>query len=662
MAHATLPTSGLLIREPADITDSWLCQALRRPGLRVLGTQRVGTGQMSQTHRVSYADNDGDVATVVVKLASDDETSRGTGVAMGAYYREVAFYQRLGKHIGGPLPACHVAEYDQEQGWFTLVLADVVGARQGDQIAGCDAATAEAVMRALARVHAPVLNDLAVGTSDFLNLPNPINQALLTALLPGFLERYGDQVADEHAEVCRRYVAVADAHTADVRAPLGLVHGDFRLDNLLFNADGDCVVVDWQTVQWGPAMLDAAYFLGGSLAVGERRLHEERLVRIYYDTLVGHGVTSFSWDQCWLEYRRQVFWGVAMAVAAAMVVQRTERGDRMFMTMLERACQQVLDLGSLDLLPVPGAAPAALQPQPQEEAPHPQGVEPLWNESWYFDAVNDGGDVGVYVRLGNVPNQGTGVYSVAVVRPGLPTVMVTDYACPPPELSAACQVVTGDDYRASQECVHPLRVFRVQFDGVAQQYTDDAAPLRDEAGDPVPVSFDLRWCTDGVPYMWRPSTRYEIPCRVEGTITIDATEFEFAGPGQRDHSWGSRDWWANDWMWTAFHLNDGTRVHAVTLPDLPGVAIGYQQKNGQVTEITTGSSTAEPTEEGLTHRAQLSLGTEPLLVDVKPLGFGPLRMAAPDGRVAFFPRAMATFHCTDGRDGVGWIEWNINQH
>jgi hypothetical protein len=39
-----------------------------------------------------------------------------------------------------------------------------------------------------------------------------------------------------------------------------------------------------------------------------------------------------------------------------------------------------------------------------------------------------------------------------------------------------------------------------------------------------------------------------------------------------------------------------------------------------------------------------------------------LRMAAPDGRVAFFPRAMATFHCADGRDGVGWIEWNINQH
>jgi hypothetical protein len=36
-------------------------------------------------------------------------------------------------------------------------------------------------------------------------------------------------------------------------------------------------------------------------------------------------------------------------------------------------------------------------------------------------------------------------------------------------------------------------------------------------------------------------------------------------------------------------------------------------------------------------------------------------MEAPDGRVSFFPRAMATFRTGDGRCGVGWIEWNTNQ-
>ena len=59
---------------------------------------------------------------------------------MGAYYREIAFYRDLAARIGGPLARCHLAEYDDGEGWFTLVLEDVASAVQGDQIAGCDAA------------------------------------------------------------------------------------------------------------------------------------------------------------------------------------------------------------------------------------------------------------------------------------------------------------------------------------------------------------------------------------------------------------------------------------------------------------------------------------------------------------------------------------------
>jgi Phosphotransferase enzyme family len=654
-------TSNLLIREPAEITAAWLSKALDRPGLEVTDVRRIGTGQMSLTFRVSFRDAGG-ADSVVVKLASDNATSRATGVGMGAYFREVEFYRHLSDRIGGPLPRCDLAEYDPAEGWFTLILADVPGAEQGDQIGGCDVASAATVMRALAQLHAPVFNDLAVGTMEFLNLPNPINGDLMSALLPAFFDRYGDQVSDENRDVCRRYVAAADAHASDRRAPLGLVHGDFRLDNLLFDHSG-CVVVDWQTVQWGPVMLDAAYFLGGSLDIEERRAHEEELVRVYYDGLLADGVSNFGWDQCKNEYRRQVFWALAMVIVPAMVVERTERGDEMFMTLLKRVCQQILDLGSLELLPRPGQAPAALRPAPEAEAPHEPGSEPFWNESWYFDAVSRDPGIGVYVRLGNVPNQVGGVYSIAVVRPGQPTVMVTDYACPHPVLECDRQTINAVDYRATQHCVTPLREYHVQFDGSAAQLDDDAAPLRGEAGAPVQLSLDLRWRTDGEPYAWRASTRYEIPCHVEGTVSIDGQTIHLSGPGQRDHSWGTRDWWANDWMWTAFHLQDGTRVHAVTAPNLPGYAIGYIQKDGRVTELKQGASSAEPTADGLVTSARLTFGEgdDELVVEVEPRGFGALRMAAPDGRVAHFPRALADFRTADGRCGVGWIEWNINQ-
>ena len=108
-------------------------------------------------------------------------------------------------------------------------------------------------------------------------------------------------------------------------------------------------------------MVDVAYFLGGSLEIEDRRAHERDLVRTYYDGLIAAGVTNFTWEQCWEEYRRQPFWALAMAIVAPMAVERTARGDEMFMALLRRTCQQIIDLGSLDLLPDPVAGPVALR-------------------------------------------------------------------------------------------------------------------------------------------------------------------------------------------------------------------------------------------------------------------------------------------------------------
>jgi hypothetical protein len=267
-----MPTASV-VRFAGDITADWLGAALDRPGLELLGVERIGTGQMSHSHRVTFCAG-GTPETVVVKLASEDPASRATGVGLGAYRREIEFYRRLAGRFGDAVPRPLLALYDDAEGWFTLVLEDVRDGAQGDQIAGCSVEQARLALRTLAHVHAPVLGDLAVGRAEYLNQPNPLNQQLTAALLPGFLERYGDRVAPAHAEVCRRLVAVLDAAAADRRPPLGLVHGDFRLDNLLFTADG-WRVVDWQTVSWGPSMIDVAYFIGGGLSVADRRAAEE---------------------------------------------------------------------------------------------------------------------------------------------------------------------------------------------------------------------------------------------------------------------------------------------------------------------------------------------------------------------------------------------------
>ena len=72
-------------------------------------------------------------------------------------------------------------------------------------------------------------------------------------------------------------------------AALTPVHGDFRLDNMLFHPDPTgarpLIVVDWQTVQLGLGPSDVAYFLGNAFDAEVRRGCEEALVRRYHDAL-----------------------------------------------------------------------------------------------------------------------------------------------------------------------------------------------------------------------------------------------------------------------------------------------------------------------------------------------------------------------------------------
>lgn len=649
-----------LIRTPDQITAEWLGSVLGRSGLELHSTERIGTGQMSQNFRATFTAG-GARESVVVKLASDDATSRGTGVGMGAYFREIAFYENLAGRLGDSVPGCHLAVYDPGEGWFTLVLDDVTGAVQGDQIAGCSVDQARLALDALARIHAPVLGDLALGTADWLNQPNPLTQELLTQLWPAFRERYSDWVTDEHAQAIERFLPLIDGWYADRRPPLGLVHGDYRLDNLLF-ADGACTAVDWQTVMWGPAMSDAAYFLGTGLTVADRREHEQDLLRGYHQALLDQGVEGLDWDGCWEGYRRGVFNGILLTVAAGIVTVQTERGDRMFEVNFTRNVQQILDLGSLDLLPEPDAgSPEPLRPEPADEGRHAPGPEPLWNESFYFDGVSDDGSLGLYTRIGRLPNQDICLYTACICGPGRPTIMLIDAAAPLPPAGDDAQAIHIDGLDAEHHCEEPLSRFRVTLAGSGQAFDDPSAILRDEPGEPVDIGFDLTFQTDGIPFAWRQSTRYEIPCRVTGTVRIGDEEVAFSGPGQRDHSWGARDWWASDWMWSGLHLDDGTHTHAVGVPHMPGFGVGYVQRGDQIAEITAVTATEDVGGDGLVTAATIASGPDELELAVEPLAYGPVLLVAPDGRVSHFVRAMCRITAADGRAGSGWVEWNRNQ-
>jgi hypothetical protein len=667
----TLMDSGTerVIERPTDLTPAWLSATIGRGAIADFAVERIGTGQMSECYRVrlTYTDGSGPgrPESVVLKVAATDPVSRQTGLALGLYEREVRFYRDIAPRLGGPIAPCYDAAVDSTTGAFDLLLGDAGPAVVGDEITGATTEQARLAVVELGRLHGPLLGDAVLAEALWLNRAAPLNQAMITPLYAGFVDRYGDQIAPEHRMVCERLVSAFDGYLAQEASSgriQGLVHGDYRLDNMLFGtagADRPLTVVDWQTVSWGPALTDLAYFLGCALPTQDRRAQYDALLRAYHEALgpgapitlaeVGEGV------------RRQSFFGVMMAIVSSMLVERTQRGDQMFMTMLQRHCDQVLDTDALATLPV-AAVPEPLRPSPEDEVAHTATTEPLWSESWYADFVDAAQGLGGWLRLGLIPNQQTAWFHALLCGPDLPTVAVVDVEIP---LRADPWVVHTDAIEFGHSASAPLQTYRVDLRARGHAYTDPAALLRGEPGTPVDVTMELAWTTDGTPYRYRLTTRYEIPCTVSGSVTVNGTRYSFDSvPGQRDHSWGVRDWWSMDWMWSALHLDDGTHLHGVNIriPGVPAVSVGYaQDRDGNLTELQTVSHGEVFGDNGLPESARLSLDPGGVTANLDVRGNAPVGLVAVDGRVSQFPRAWVSVSTGDGHRGVGWVEWNRNQ-
>jgi hypothetical protein len=105
-------------------------------------------------------------------------------------------------------------------------------------------------------------------------------------------------------------------------------------------------------------------------------------------------------------------------------------------------------------------------------------------------------------------------------------------------------------------------------------------------------------------------------------------------------------------------------VHGVQLrlPELPAIGVGYVQSAASgVSELDRVDATETLSANGLIEHARIELQPPGVELEVEPIAFGPLRLEAPDGRLSLFPRAMCRLRAADGRTGLGWAEWNINQ-
>jgi hypothetical protein len=303
--------------------------------------------------------------------------------------------------------------------------------------------------------------------------------------------------------------------------------------------------------------------------------------------------------------------------------------------------------------------PATSPPLPVDEGRHPPDHEELWNESWYLDFTTDDGRLGGYVRLGLYPNLEASWLWACVVGEGRPLVTVLDHEAPLP--TAPGLELRTEGLWCDLTCETPLEHWSVGLEAFGVALDEPTEVYRSCRGDRTPLGLDLEWETEGGTYAYPGVTRYEVPCRVHGEVLVGSERIGFEGWGERDHSWGRRDWWSFEWCWTAGRLDDGTAWHA-SRPLVAGVRYepGFvAPPGGGPAQIDRFEVADESGREGLPAASRLQVGD--LSLAVEPRSFAPVRLDAPDGRVSHLARALSRFTAPDGRTGWGWMEWNQPQ-
>ena len=435
---------------------------------------------------------------------------------MGLYEREVRFYTDVapGSRRADSRRAIHAA-YDPRHGVFDLLLGDAAPGRRRrrDQRRHSRTGDAGADPNSVGCT-APLLGDAALAGAEWLNRESPLSQALIGRALCRVrraLRRRHRTRAPRGVRTTGRGVRRAISTPTPSGRPQGLVHGDYRLDNLLFGEDGadrPLTVVDWQTVTWGPAITDVAYFLGCALPVDQRREHVRRLLRAYHDAL-GRRRARQPRRRPRRRAPRELLRGDDVdRLADAGGTHRARR--RMFMTMIARHCSHVLDTDALAILPPPVDAGTVAAQRRRRGYPPADRRDRCGTRAGTSTSPTPSQDVGGWLRLGLIPNQGHAWINALRVRsqhadhrrPGL-----RGRRCPTTHTRVHTDDVDLRPRRHRAAAVVP---------GVAARPRDrpttiPPALLRGEPGRPVDLEMDLVWTTAGVPYQYRLSTALRDP-------------------------------------------------------------------------------------------------------------------------------------------------------
>jgi len=357
---------------PDQLSASWLTEKLRAAGIlghdnavRELSTRSIGegVGLLGLVVRVELTyDNDVEAGppTVVIKFAHPVPANRAIALNARMYEREVTFFRQIAPHVDVPKPECYAAELHPETGEAIVVLEDIRGYRAGDQVEGCDAEAAKDIIDAFVPLHVTFWGDT---DTDLLATAMRIDGEYIESFSPApegtwrrAVEMFGHCMTGYVRDGIERYIgSIRELHTLMGARTKTLVHGDVRLDNVMFGEEEGhhkIVLVDWQAIMVSNPLQDLAYLVSQNVRTEERRAHEVELLHHYHDRLLERGIENYSFEQCVDDYDVAVLYLLSYPIVVAGAFDpANERGRLLAEAFLGRSAQTVTDRDLFSRLP-----------------------------------------------------------------------------------------------------------------------------------------------------------------------------------------------------------------------------------------------------------------------------------------------------------------------
>jgi len=310
-----------------QITPAWLTDVLTISGALESGeveSFEMGTGMrlLSTNARLTLtytSDSRGQMPKkLFLKMVDIDQDDEFFGPS------EVFYYIR--DYVGvwdAPLIRHYDAEYDAEQGRYHILMDDVSETHTEAKNKTPTLEYGFALADGLAAMHARWWGRDRLGDAP---IPSPAAiRRFVSIAEPGaghILANVADQLEPHWPETIRALYQYHPQLLIDrTRKGEGftLIHGDANWNNILVPINGErpIYIIDRQPFDWSLTtwlgVYDLAYAMGMDWEIDIRRALEEAVLRRYHEGLMAHGVSDYSWEQLFEDYRLMMCMNVYVA-------------------------------------------------------------------------------------------------------------------------------------------------------------------------------------------------------------------------------------------------------------------------------------------------------------------------------------------------------------